>query len=82
MGIGLNLNSYKTIILEEETQLELGGIDQYSTSLVFPTNSLKEIEDGRITLIGPEIKNIQENRISFGQIIVLGGKSAPIRFLI
>jgi CO dehydrogenase/acetyl-CoA synthase beta subunit len=75
LGIGLNLNSYKTIILEEETQLELGGIDRYSTSVVFPTNSVQEIEDGRITLIGPEIKNIQENLISFGQIIVLGGKN-------
>ncbi len=60
--------------MEEETRLELGGINQYSTSLVFPTNSLKEIVDGRITLIGPEIENIQEPRISFGQIIILGGK--------
>lgn len=71
----MKLNSYRTIILEEETQLELGGINKHSTSVVFPVSDYKEIQGDKITLIGPEIKEIKENNISLGQIIILYGKN-------
>jgi len=74
--IKVELNGYKEIILQEETELELGGINRKSFSLIYPiTNpNFKEyIKDGKITLIGPEIKDISESSIDFGMMIFIGG---------
>ena len=59
--VGVKLDSYKEIILQEETELELGGISRKSFSLVYPIQNpnFKEfLKNGAITLIGPEIKDI------------------------
>ncbi len=74
IGIDVKLDTYKEIILEEETQIELGGINKYSTSVIFPLSNKNNIQNGQITLIGPEIQEIRENNIDFGQIIIIGGK--------
>lgn len=74
--IGVKLGSYKEIILQEETKLELGGINRKSFSLVYPIDkpNFKEfLKNGAITLIGPEIKDISTPSIDFGMIILIGG---------
>lgn len=74
--IGVKLGSYKEIILQEETKLELGGIDRKSFSLVYSItnpNYKKVLNNKQITLIGPEIKNISDSSIDFGMVILIGG---------
>ena len=72
--INVSLEKNKEIILQEETILELGGINQQSFLLIFPTNAINHIKNGQITLIGPEIKDIKEKSVDFGLFILIGCK--------
>jgi CO dehydrogenase/acetyl-CoA synthase beta subunit len=75
--IGVKLDNYKEIILQEETKLELGGINRKSFSLVYPIpnpNFEKLLVNKSITLVGPEIKEISDSSVDFGMIILIGGK--------
>lgn len=74
MKIGVELDNFKEIILKEETKLELGGINKKSFSLIYPSNELDHIQDGTITLIGPEINEISDPSIDFGIFILIGSK--------
>lgn len=77
-NIKVELHAYKHIILQDETKLELGGINKKSFSLIYPTSdpsSLSLIHDGRITLIGPEIAEIKGSSVDFGLFIIITGSS-------
>ena len=69
---GIGLNKFKEIILEEETGLELGGMNKKSFSMVIPIKRNKLINHGKITLLGREINKITEASIDFGIIIIIG----------
>jgi CO dehydrogenase/acetyl-CoA synthase beta subunit len=71
-NIKIELDNCKEIILQEETKIELGGIKKKSFSLIYPTNELGFIENGKIRLIGPEIKDISESNIDFGMLVIIG----------
>ncbi len=76
--IKVELDNCKEIILQEETQLELGGVNKKSYSLVYPVSELKSlnyINNRRITLIGPEIREISAPSIDFSMFILIGGKN-------
>jgi CO dehydrogenase/acetyl-CoA synthase beta subunit len=73
--IGVKLDSFKEIILQEETRLELGGINKKSFSLVHAITNpdLKKILNNKqTTLIGPEIKDISDFSVDFGMIVLIG----------
>ena len=70
--IKIGLNGYKEIILEEETGLELGGLNRKSFSIIYPINNARLIEHGQITLLGREINKIEEENIDFGMMILIG----------
>lgn len=72
--IKVGLDSSKEIILQEETGLELGGANKKSFSLIYPTDLIDIIRDGKITLIGPEIKDIKALNIDYGILILIGFK--------
>jgi CO dehydrogenase/acetyl-CoA synthase beta subunit len=75
--IKIEMDNCKEIILQEETQLELGGATKKSFSLVYPISELESLDyinDRRITLIGPEIREISLPSIDFGMFILIGGK--------
>ena len=78
LNIKVELDKHKEIILQEETKLELGGINKKSFSLVYPFSELdfiKAVKRGTITLIGVENKDIHDLSIDFGMIILIGGKN-------
>ncbi|TET56760.1 MAG: hypothetical protein E3J52_11410 [Promethearchaeota archaeon] len=78
LNIKVELDKHKEIILQEETKLELGGINQKSFSLVYPFSELdfiNTVKRGTITLIGLENKDIYDLSIDFGMIILIGGKN-------
>ncbi len=70
--IKIGLNSYKEIILEEETGLELGGVNRKSFSIIFPISDARLIEHGKITLLGREINKIEKVNIDFGMMLLIG----------
>ena len=78
LGFEVGIDKHKEIILQEETKLELGGINKKSFSLVYPfSNSdfLGHIKNGTITLIGQRVEDITDLSIDFGMIILIGGKN-------
>jgi len=69
-------NKYKEIILEEETGLELGGMNRKSFSIIFPIKDSQLIEHGKITLLGKEVNKITEPTIDFGMMLLIGINNA------
>jgi CO dehydrogenase/acetyl-CoA synthase beta subunit len=70
--IKIGLNKFKEIILEEETGLELGGMNKKSFSLVIPIEQTDLINPGIIRLLGREVNIIEEPKIDFGIVILIG----------
>jgi CO dehydrogenase/acetyl-CoA synthase beta subunit len=69
--IKIGLNKYKEIILEEETGLELGGINKKSFLILIPIKDIDLINHGKITLLGREVNKIKESSIDFGIILLV-----------
>jgi len=59
-----------TIVLSEDTWLELGNPKTSSTAPVLVTESLDLVHDGSITLIGPDIPEAQGS-LPFAQILLI-----------
>lgn len=70
--VKVGLNGYNEIILEEETGLELGGVNRKSISIIYPISDNRLIEHGKITLLGQEINKIVDTNIDFGMMILIG----------
>ena len=62
------LRNNVSIILKEETRLELGHPSVGSCSGTLATHDSSLIENGRISLIGPEIYELDEGMVPFAQI--------------
>lgn len=71
MTIDIQLEKNKDIVLKEELGIELGGIEQTSYSLIYPTN--EKLDDNRdfIYLLGEEINEIDSFSINFGLFILI-----------
>ncbi len=70
--IKVGVNKYKEIILQEETALELGGFGLQSFSLIHPIINNDQIQNGKITALGPEFQDLSQSRVHFGMFIVIG----------
>jgi CO dehydrogenase/acetyl-CoA synthase beta subunit len=57
-----------SIILKEDTHLELGHPSVGSCSATLATHDTSLIKNGRISLIGPEIYELEEGKVPFAQI--------------
>lgn len=62
-----------TIVFSEDTHLELGHPGSFSTAPVLVTEDLGLVNDGAITLIGPDVSEISGQR-SFAQILIIGSE--------
>ena len=62
------LRNNVSIILKEDTHLELGHPSVGSCSATLATQDSSLIENGRISLIGPEIFELEEGLVPFAQI--------------
>jgi len=78
-NIKVGLSEYKEIIMEEETALELGGFGVQSFSLIHPIINDKHIQNGKITVLGPEFQEISQSRVHFGMFLVIGVSSLSER---
>lgn len=71
MKVGPGSNS--GIILREDTYVELGNPEAGSSAFMLFTDKPELIQDGRITIIGPDIKESGGKSLSFGQVLMIGG---------
>ncbi len=61
------------IILRGDTFLELGNPDAGSCAFLMWTDKPPLIQDGKITLIGPDIPESPGGSLPFGQVLMVGG---------
>ena len=63
-----------TIVLKSDTFLELGNPAVGSHAMTLYTDNPSLINDGRITLIGPDIQEASSAVLPYGQVIMAGGE--------
>jgi len=61
------------IILAEDTFVELGNPGVASSSFLVWNDALSAVVDGRITCIGPDIRQSEGQSLPFGQVMILSG---------
>jgi CO dehydrogenase/acetyl-CoA synthase beta subunit len=61
------------VILSEDTGMELGNPGTASRSLLL-WDSEGHVNDGRITLVGPDFQEADSSSLPFAQVIVVGGR--------
>jgi CO dehydrogenase/acetyl-CoA synthase beta subunit len=64
-----------TLILKEDTAVELGGPATAGTTFLLWTDDVSLVSDGRVTLIGPDITETAETVLPFGQVTLIAGSS-------
>jgi hypothetical protein len=67
-------NSASTIILREDTHVELGHPSAGSCSLCAATSNHSLIRNGALTLVGPDIPEVAEKLLPFAQIVIASCK--------
>ena len=63
------------IILRDDTYVELGNPEAGSSAFMLFTNKSELVSDGRITVIGTDIKESAGKSLPFGQVLIIGGRS-------
>jgi len=80
-GISLDVSACQTqwpggegrnIVLSDEMALELGNPQMESASSLIWTEHLEFIHDGRMTLIGPDIRQSAQESMPFGKVVLIG----------
>jgi len=62
------------VILRSDTFTELGSPDAGSVAFMLWTDDPSLLQDGRITLVGPDILQSEGASLPFGQVLMIGGK--------
>lgn len=62
-------------LLKEDIFVELGPPDHESVAFIAITRSSHELQDGLITVIGPDISDSAEKSLNFGQVILFEGRN-------
>ncbi|NVM53324.1 MAG: hypothetical protein HWN66_06435 [Candidatus Helarchaeota archaeon] len=60
-------------LLKEDVFIELGPPQYESVSYIVITRNPEEVQDGRITVLGPDIPESEGKQLNFGQILLFGG---------
>jgi len=62
----------RNVVLSEDTAVELGNPRMESSSCLIWTERLDKVTDGKMTLIGPDIRSSNAQTLPFGKIALLG----------
>ena len=60
------------VVLGPDTAIELGNPRDESTSFMLWSGDAKKINDGRMTLIGPDLGESKQKNLPFGKVVLLG----------
>ncbi len=61
------------ILLSSDTAVELGSPRTESSSFFLCTSDHEKIQDGKITLIGPDLNETDSRQLPFGKVVLLAG---------
>ena len=64
----------RDIVLKSDTALELGNPQDESVSFLVWTDNPALINDGKISLLGPDIRDAKTERLPFGRVILICGE--------
>jgi CO dehydrogenase/acetyl-CoA synthase beta subunit len=67
-------NAHRGIILRSDTYLELGNPLAGSCAFVLWTEQPSLVNDGKVTLLGPDIQESADGSLPFAQILIVGGE--------
>ncbi|MDY6917486.1 MAG: hypothetical protein SVP26_06010 [Chloroflexota bacterium] len=73
LPVSVGATEKANVILKEDTFIELGNPSVASAAFVIWSDDSSCVEDGRITLIGPDIQESEGQSLPFGQVIIVGG---------
>lgn len=62
------------VILRGDTHVELGNPHMGSCGMVLWTTDTSAVDDGRVSLVGPDISEAAGSGLPFGQVLVVAGK--------
>ncbi|MEN6432402.1 MAG: hypothetical protein ABFD06_05880 [Smithella sp.] len=62
----------RNVVLETDTAIELGNPRDESVSFMLWSDDAKKINDGRMTLIGPDLGEAKKKNLPFGKVALLG----------
>ncbi|MHA1378689.1 MAG: carbon monoxide dehydrogenase [Candidatus Helarchaeota archaeon] len=65
----------ENILLKDDTAVELGSPQTASCAFIVLINFTHLIDDGKITLIGPDISESDGKALDFGQVLLIGGSN-------
>jgi CO dehydrogenase/acetyl-CoA synthase beta subunit len=74
LPVGVGPGAGSGIVLRGDTFAELGSPEAGSCAFPLWTNNTSLVQDGRITLIGPDILESKGASLPFGQILIAAGK--------
>jgi len=64
----------QNLVLAGDTGVELGHPNDLSTAFLLWTNDPAQVVDRRITVVGPDLPDLKDQRASFGKIIIAAGE--------
>ncbi|MFZ1983131.1 MAG: hypothetical protein WAU91_01880 [Desulfatitalea sp.] len=64
----------RNLVLSQDTAVELGSPKDASTSFLLWRNGRTGTNTGRITVVGPDLQQINATHVSFGKIVVVEGE--------
>ena len=67
-----------TRVLKEDTAVELGGPLSAGTVFFLCGDDVSAVDDGRITLAGPDIPDTKERVLPFGQVVLVAGPTLSV----
>lgn len=69
------IQAKSTLILKEDTAVELGGPATEGAAFMLWTDDVSLVSDGRVTLIGPDVTETVQTALPFGQVTLAAGSS-------
>lgn len=63
----------RNLVLAQDMAVELGNPQSESTSMLLWENDSGRINDGKITIIGPELTETNAKQLPFGKVVLVGG---------
>ncbi len=73
LSIKVGPGSGENILLKDDTFTELGSPQTASTAFIVLINFPHLMEDGKITLLGPDIPEAGGKALDYGQVLLIGG---------
>ena len=61
----------RNLVLGPDTAVELGNPKDASTSFLLWMNEAEKIQNGRITIVGPDLPQLSGKQVSFGKIVII-----------